>query len=122
MPLPVFYGRVTKTGAFWSIIAGTVGVLATELLTLVGVLDLPVYLNSAVFGGICSFAALIIGSLLTKPTEAELAYREKLLVLPEEEKDPKEIRQTKRYPVLLLVAGIFMIGVTFVFYYMPLYM
>lgn len=118
----VLWKRVTKTGAFWSIIAGTVGVLATELLTLVGVLDLPVYLNSAVFGGICSFAALIIGSLLTKPTEAELAYREKLLVLPEEEKDPKEIRQTKRYPVLLLVAGIFMIGVTFVFYYMPLYM
>ncbi|MGM8365274.1 sodium:solute symporter family protein [Virgibacillus sp. W0181] len=118
----VLWKRVTKVGAFWSIVAGTVGVLATELLKLAGILNLPVYLNSAVFGGICSLAALIIGSLLTKPTEAELAYREKLLVLPEEEKDPAEIRRTRKYPALLIIAGLFMIVVTFVFYYMPLYM
>lgn len=118
----VLWKRVTKTGALWSIIAGAAGVLVTELLELMGVLNLPIYLNSAVFGGLSSVIALIIGSLLTKPTKAELAYREKLLVLPEEEKDPKEIRQTKKYPVLLFIAGIFMIVVTFLFYYMPLYM
>ncbi|GIN97536.1 sodium:proline symporter [Siminovitchia terrae] len=117
----VLWKKVTKTGALWSILAGCVGVLATEILKLMGVLNLPVYLNSAVFGGICSFAALIIGSLLTTPTKEEIEYREKLLILPEEEKDPKEIKQTKIYPKLLIVAGAVIMGITFVFFYLPIY-
>src|SRR5699024_1758914 len=117
----VLWKRVTKTGALWSIIAGTIGVLVTELLELLGVLNLPVYLNSAVFGGISSIIALVVGSLLTQPTTEELEYRASLLVLPEEEKDAKEIKQTKTYTGLLFIAGILMIVITFLFYYMPLY-
>jgi sodium/pantothenate symporter len=117
----VLWKRVTKTGALWSIIAGTAGVLITELMEFAGVLNLPVYLNSAVFGGISSVIALVIGSLLTEPTQEELAYREKLMVLPKEEKDAKEIRQTKKYPILLFVSGILMIVITYLFYYMPLF-
>lgn len=118
----VLWKRVTKTGALWSIIAGTAGVVATELLKSIGVLTLPAYLNSAVFGGICSVVVLIIGSLLTQPTEEELAYRDSLLKLPEEEKDVQKIRRTKKYPIVLYSAGILMIIITFLFYYMPLYM
>lgn len=117
----VLWKKVTKTGALWSILAGCVGVLATEILKLMGLLNLPVYLNSAVFGGICSFAALIIGSLLTTPTKEEIEYREKLLILPEEEKDPKEIKQTKMYPKLLVISGIVIMSITFIFYYLPVY-
>lgn len=117
----VLWKRVTKTGALWSIIAGTVGVVITEVLRLMNVLSLPVYLNSAVFGGISSIIALVIGSLLTKPTNEELAYREKLMVLPKEEMDVKEIKQTKKYPALLYIAGIVMVVITFLFYYIPLY-
>lgn len=118
----VLWKRVTKTGAFWSITVGSIGVAVTELLSSMGMLDLPVYLNSAVFGGILSIIALIVGSLLTEPTKEELAYRENLLILPEEEKDAKKIRQTKKYPVILYATGVVLIVITFVYYYIPIYM
>lgn len=118
----VLWKRVTKTGAFWSITVGSIGVAVTELLNSMGMLDLPVYLNSAVFGGILSIIALIVGSLLTEPTKEELAYRENLLILPEEEKDAKKIRQTKKYPVILYATGVVLIVITFVYYYIPIYM
>lgn len=118
----VLWKRVTKTGALWSIVAGCVGVVATELLKMAGLLSLPIYLNSAVFGGILSLIALIVGSLLTTPTKEEMEYREKLLILPEEEKDPKEIKITKRYPIILIISGAVMMIITFAFYYIPLYL
>jgi len=118
----VLWKKVTKTGALLSILAGVLGVLISELLLLFDLITLPGFLNSAVFGMISSIIALVIGSLLTEPPEAEINYREKLLILPEEEKDEKEIKQTKKYPVLLFASGTVMIIVTFLFYYMPLYM
>src|SRR5699024_11596571 len=63
----ILWKRVTKTGAFWSITVGSIGVAVTEILNSMGILNLPAYLNSAVFGGILSIIALIIGSLLTEP-------------------------------------------------------
>src|SRR5699024_3341254 len=71
----VLWKRVTKVGALASIIAGALGVVITELLLLFNVITLPGFLNSAIFGMIFSLVALIIGSLLTEPTEAEMNYR-----------------------------------------------
>lgn len=118
----VFWKKVTKTGAFWSIVFGSLSVVFTEMLIQFEVVNLPVYLNSAVFGGMSSLLALIIGSLLTKPTEEELEYQRQLRVLPEEEKDEQEIKRTRIYPKILILAGILMVLLTFVWYYGPLYL
>lgn len=118
----ILWKRVTKAGAFWSIIAGTAGVLITEILKMMDAISLPIYLNSAVFGGISSIIALVVGSMLTKPTPAEINYRAKLLILPEEEKNVGDIKQTNRYPIILIGSGIILIVVAFYFYYKPLFL
>lgn len=117
----VLWKRVTRTGALWSMSAGTAVVALTELLESLGVLNFPVYLNSAVFGGASSIIALITGSLLTVPSREEKSQREKLLELPEEEKNLKEINRTRKLPGILFVSGAFIIAITFLFYYIPLY-
>lgn len=116
----ISWKKVTKTGAMYSIIFGTAAVIITELLMQFGVIELPVYLNSAVFGALSSTIALIIGSLLTEPTKEELEYRNKLLKMPEEEYDQKKINRTKKYPAVLMAAGMMIIIFTLVIYYIPL--
>jgi len=117
----VLWKRVTKTGALWSMSMGTAVVALTELLNSLKILNLPVYLNSAVFGGVSSIIALIVGSLFTIPSKEEEDFRRKLLKLPKEEQNLKEINRTKKMPGLLFISGAFIILITFFFYYMPLY-
>lgn len=113
--------KVTKAAAFYSILFGTLGVVITELIIQSGIVELPSYLNSAVFGFIGSLAALIIASFLTRPTKEEITYREKLLVMPEEEYDKKEVKLTKKFPAILIISGVVIVIATFVIYYIPLY-
>ncbi|KAB7707367.1 sodium:solute symporter family protein [Bacillus aerolatus] len=115
----VLSNKVTKAGAFWSITAGFVGVVVTEIARFFEIITLPIYLNSAVFGGICSLGALIIGSKLTSPTKEEIEYHRQLMILPEDEYDKKAIKQTKRYPKILIGSGVLVILITFIFYYIP---
>ena len=59
------------------------------------------------FVGILSgIIALIIGSAFTKVTDEEKKQREKLFVMPESEKDPKEIKKTKIMIALSIPMGI----------------
>lgn len=117
----ISWKRVTKAAAFYSILFGTLGVLITEFIIRTGIVEMPSFLNSAVFGFIGSLIALVIGSLLTRPTKEEIAYRDKLLVMPEEEYDKKEIKLTKKFPAILIVSGVFIVVATFIIYYIPLY-
>jgi Na+/proline symporter len=118
----ILWKRVTKTGAFYSILFGTIAVIVTELLMQFNIVELPVYLNSAVFGGISSIIALVAGSLLTQPTAEEMSYRNKLLKMPEEEYNPKRVHITKKYPAILMTAGFIIIIFTLVIYYIPVYL
>lgn len=91
----VLTNRVTKTSALWSISAGFIGVVVTELLRAMSLISLPVYLNSAVFGGGLSIIGLIIGTLISKPSKEELEYHAKLMIVPKEDlKEHNVIRFT----------------------------
>ncbi|MCZ2257343.1 sodium:solute symporter family protein [Sporosarcina sp. G11-34] len=114
----VFSKKVTKEGAFWSIIVGFLGVIFGELLKLV--IALPVYLNPVIIGVILSGAALVIGSRFGVITDEERAYQARLLQRPIEDNEAKEMAITRRYPVYLMISGVFIIAVTFIFYYWPL--
>lgn len=96
----VWIPRVTKTGAFWGMLLGFCGSFAMELLVNVGGVVLPFWMSSFFVGiGLC-IAGLVIGTLLTKPTEAELAEHKIMHTMPESEKNPAEIRKSKGYAVL----------------------
>lgn len=87
--------RVTKTGAFWGMLVGFVVSAVMKIYTGVMKVTLPIYFDPFFIGIAASIIALIIGSACTKVTDKEKEEREKLFVMPEEEKDPKEIKRTK---------------------------
>ncbi len=97
----VWSKRVTKTGAFWSMLVGFVISGALKIYTGVMHITLPIYFDPFFIGLAAGILALVVGSACTKVTEKEKEERERLFVIPEEEKDQKEVKKTK---VLLLAS------------------
>lgn len=115
----VLTDRVTKEGAFWSITIGFASVLVMEGLLLLELFELPLYINSALIGFLCSLSTLIIVTRQTTPTEHERNYYKKLMITPHEEQDPSEIKRTLKYPYILIGAGVLITAVTYYCYYLP---
>ena len=102
----VWSKRVTKTGAFASMLSGFLVSAVMKIYTSVKGILLPIYFDPFFVGLAVSILALIIGSLLTKVTEEERQERAKLFILPEGESDQKEIKKTKLFVLLTCVLGI----------------
>jgi sodium/pantothenate symporter len=117
----VFSKKVTKEGAFWSIVFGFVGVILGESLGMFGI-SLPVYLNPVIIGLILSIGALIIGSKYGTITIEEREFHANILQTPIEIDEQKEMNITRRYPTYLMISGVMIIMVTLVFYYWPINM
>ena len=82
-------------------------------------LSLPFYLDPSVIGMVLNVIAMIIGSALTQVENDEVYAREKLFILPEEEKDIVEIKRTltiTKYSVLL---GIAMVVILLILWVIP---
>ncbi|MCI8428345.1 MAG: hypothetical protein HFJ03_12570 [Lachnospira sp.] len=84
-------------------------------------LSLPFYLDPSVIGMVLNVIAMIIGSALTQVENDEVYAREKLFVLPEEEKDIVEIKRTltiTKYSVLLGIAMVVILLILWVISYL----
>lgn len=86
--------KITKTGAFYGMLFGMLGCLGANLLQSVGGVSLPVWLDPAIVGMGCNVLAIIIGSMFTHVTPEEIEAHENLFIVPESEKNEKEIRKT----------------------------
>lgn len=117
----IYSKKVTKTAAFWSILLGLFGVLVGEALKLFG-LTLPLFLPPVIIGTILSITSLVLISKFTNVTEEERLEREKLFVIPESMYDSKELAITKRYPLFMIISGVGLIAITFVYYYLPVHL
>lgn len=102
----VWSKRVTKTGAFASMLSGFLVSSVMKIYTAMNNILLPIYFDPFFVGIAVSIIALIIGSALTKVTPEEKEEREKLFVIPEEEKDEKEIRKTKTLVFITVPLGV----------------
>ncbi|MBQ7833916.1 MAG: sodium:solute symporter family protein [Lachnospiraceae bacterium] len=97
--------RVTKAGAFWGMLMGFLGCFAIKLYASISGATLPVYLDSTVVGMVLNVCAMIIATLLTKVTEDEKKAKAVLMVVPEEEKNPKDVRITMNYLKATIILG-----------------
>ena len=91
----VWWKRVTKNGAFYSMLGGFLGSVITRTITIVAGITLPVALDPFMVGIYCAIIGLLVGTYTSQPTEENLAQYVKMHIIPEEEKDPAEIRRTK---------------------------
>ena len=90
----VFSKRLTKTGAFCGMLCGFVGTFALKLITYFMSVSLPVYFDPSFVGIIINIIAMIIGSALTQVTDKEEQEREKMFIMPESEKNPRDVKRT----------------------------
>lgn len=102
----VWSKRVTKVGAFCGMLVGFVVSSVMKIGVSVAGILLPIYFDPFFVGLAAGIVAMIIGSALTKVTPAEVREREALFVMPESEKNPIEVRKTKKLIVMSIPMGI----------------
>lgn len=115
----VWSKRVTKTGAFWGMLVGFVVSSVMKIYTGVNGITLPIYFDPFFIGMFAGIIAMIIGSACTKVTDAEKEERAKLFVMPESEKDPKEIKKTKIIIAISIILGLIITAVLLAFWAIP---
>jgi len=106
----VVSGRLSATGARWSMAAGFLGFIITKCLVGFGVAPfnsiLVNFLDPFFIGLYLSLISAVIGSRVRPVTPEESAYRDKLLVLPQEERVAREYQIDRRYGRMLIVMGV----------------
>ena len=107
----IFSKRLTKTGAFCGMLAGFAGTFCLKLASYFFNFSLPVYLDPSVVGIVVNIIAMIIGSACTKVTEEEKEQRARLFIMPESEKNPKDVKKTLRFAKIgICIGAIVIIG------------
>lgn len=101
----IFSRRVTKAGAFAGMLFGFLGCFVLRLAASLMGLSLPAYLDPSIVGIVCNLAAMTIVSAFTKVTPEEKEARANLFVIPEEEKEAKEVKKTLRYTKWSVLVG-----------------
>ena len=111
--------RVTKVGAFWGMLVGFVVSSVMKIGVSIAGITLPIYFDPFFVGLGAGIIAMVIGSALTKVTETEKKERDALFVIPESEKDPVEIKKTKRFIALSIPMGLIITVVLILFWAVP---
>ena len=115
----VWSKRVTKLGAFISMLSGFIVSATMKIYVSIKSILLPIYFDPFFVGIAVSILTLIIGSLCTKVTPKEKEEREKLFVIPEGENNPKEIKKTKFMIGLTIPLGIIITILLLVLWVIP---
>lgn len=111
--------RVTKHGAFWGMLVGFIVSAVMKIYTAMNGISLPIYFDPFFIGIIASILTLVIVSACTKVTEKEKEERALLFIIPEEEKDVKEVKKTKRMLMITLPLGALVTVVLLVLWVLP---
>lgn len=117
--MSVWSKRITEAGAFWGMVTGFLGNIATNLLSLLGGVELPVYLDPILTGAVISFLTVITVSGTGTVSIEEHEFRERLHDTPERELDPREVARTLVWPKAMLAVGVLVMAVLVIFYATP---
>ena len=111
--------KVTKTGAFAGMLSGFIACFVLKLLFNTLNIKVPSYLDPTVIGIVVNMIAMVIGSALTQVTDEEKAARAALFVVPESEKDPKEVKKTIVYLKWFVALGVIIMAVLLLVWGIP---
>ncbi len=115
----IFSKRLTKAGAFCGMLFGFISCFAVNFYTVSAGVTLPAYLDPSIIGMACNIIAMVIATKLTKVTPEEKAEREKLFVIPESEKNVKEIKATLKKTRASVLVGISVCVILTVLWILP---
>lgn len=117
--MSIWSTRVTEAGAFWGMVAGFAGNVGTNLLSLLGGIEVPVYLDPILVGAAISYLAVALVSRNGSVSEEEHAYRRRLHVRPDAELDRNAVSRTLIWPKVMVVVGVVTMASVILFYALP---
>jgi sodium/pantothenate symporter len=117
--MSVWSRRITEAGAFWGILAGLAGNLATNVAALLGWVELPVWADPILVGALLSLAVVVGVSRRGRVSEPERRRRERLHEAPVEEGAAARLRSTRNWAWTLMGAGALLALTLIVFYVAP---
>ena len=103
--LSIWSKHITEAAAFWGMLSGLVFNVVPKFFEFIGAVDLPVYLEPAIIGGVASLVVTILVSRRTAVSDEEASYLANLHVRPADEVDTSMTRRTLIAPVVLLVVN-----------------
>ena len=111
--------RVTKAGAFCGMLLGFLGCGGMKIFLSVTEKTVPVYLDPFFIGLAANLIGLVTASLLTKVSPNEKLRRQELFVMPEREKNPLDIKKTKKTVIASIGLGAAVTAVLLTFWVIP---
>jgi sodium/pantothenate symporter len=117
--MSIWSSRITEAAAFWGIIAGFLGNLATNGVILLGLADLPAIADPILVGALLSYTVIEIVSRRGRVSAREHRRRERLHEMPDEEVDHGRVRRTVLWANTLMVYGVVLAGLMVVFHVLP---
>ena len=118
--MSVWSRRITADAAFWGIISGFAFNAGPKALVTLGWLRLPYWLDPVLLGALISLAVVLVLSRRGVPSREERRYRLRMHRTPAEENDEKQVRRTRRMPLLLVIYSVG-IALLFAVTYLPSY-
>lgn len=111
--------RLTAPAAFVGMSVGFVVNIAAKLMDNAGVVSLPVYLDPFILGFCSNLICLLLVSRFTRASDKALAYFASLHHTPEEEFNPREVKKTLVWPLVVMVSGVALAVLLVVAYAIP---
>jgi Na+/proline symporter len=117
--MSVWSKRITADAAFWGIISGFVFNAGPKALAYAGWIELPIWLDPILLGGLVSLAVVLVLSWFGRVSRAEQVYRLRLHRIPEPEVSRSKSRVTRYAPLILAVYSITMCLILLTIYVYP---
>jgi sodium/pantothenate symporter len=117
--MSVWSRRITADAAFWGIVSGFIGNCTAKGLSYTGIVKLPVWADPIILGAALSTLVILGVSRFGAVSAAEHRYRAKLHVVPDTERDARDLRNTRRWPSIMMASGVLLSAVMIVFWVLP---
>lgn len=109
----VWSTKLSARGAAVGMIAGFAVVAIFESLTEFGGLELPDLLNPTILGFAASIIGTILGNIGSQPSQVGNLFRQRLMQIPTEDRDPAKYRRTRSWfigtVIVILLCGLTML-------------
>jgi sodium/pantothenate symporter len=117
--MSVWSSRITEAGAFWGMVAGFLGNIGAKLVSLLGGIELPVYLHPILVGTFISLLVVIAVSSRGSVSVREHRYREGLFETPPQELSARDLSASLLWPKAMVTIGVIMIFILGFSYALP---
>ena len=117
--MSVWSKRITADAAFWGIISGFVFNAGPKALAYVGWIELPIWLDPILLGGLVSLAVVLVLSWSGRVSRAEQVYRLRLHRIPDPEVSRSKSAITRYAPLTLAVYSMTMCLILLTIYVYP---